>query len=180
MVGVVLETRVVDPAHLRVLPQVARDGQRALADAVHAQRQRFDALQDQEGVERREGRPGVAQRHDAGAADLTHLLRSKAVLMPGATVSLTIEKTGELQTWQYQGGLRDYLMQTLHADPLIPLFEGEHHADGSESENFAQGEGATWCVAFTEDGAPVRESYVNLIPTVDGGDQVDVALAKEC
>ena len=106
---------------------------------------------------------------DLPKADLTHLLRSKAVLMPGASVSLTIEKTGELQTWQYQGGLRDYLMQTLTADPLIPLFEGEHHADGSESENFAKGEGATWCVAFTEDGAPVRESYVNLIPTVNGG-----------
>ncbi|MDL2338490.1 MAG: DNA topoisomerase IV subunit B [Pseudomonadota bacterium] len=106
-------------------------------------------------------------------ADLTHLLRSKAVLMPGATVSLTVEKAGrsehEVQTWLYQGGLRDYLMQTLNADPLIPLFEGEHHADGSESENFAKGEGATWCVAFTEDGAPVRESYVNLIPTVNGG-----------
>ena len=105
--------------------------------------------------------------------DLTHLLRSKAVLMPGATVSLTVEKTGrtdhEVQTWLYQGGLRDYLMQTLNADPLIPLFEGAFHADGSESENFAAGEGATWCVAFTEDGAAVRESYVNLIPTVNGG-----------
>ena len=110
---------------------------------------------------------------DLARADLTHLLRSKAVLMPGTRVSLTIEKTGrpeaDVQTWLYQGGLRDYLMQTLNADPLIPLFEGEHHADGSESENFAKGEGATWCVAFTEDGAPVRESYVNLIPTVNGG-----------
>jgi topoisomerase-4 subunit B len=110
---------------------------------------------------------------DLPRGDLTHLLRSKAVLMPGTRVSLTIEKTGrpdaDVQTWLYQGGLRDYLMQTLNADPLIPLFEGEHHADGSESENFAKGEGATWCVAFTEDGAPVRESYVNLIPTVNGG-----------
>ena len=110
---------------------------------------------------------------DLPRADLTHLLRSKAVLMPSTRVSLTIEKTGrpdaDVQTWLYQGGLRDYLMQTLNADPLIPLFEGEHHADGSESENFAKGEGATWCVAFTEDGAPVRESYVNLIPTVNGG-----------
>ena len=110
---------------------------------------------------------------DLPRADLTHLLRSKAVLMPGTRVSLTIEKTGradaDVQTWLYQGGLRDYLMQTLNADPLIPLFEGEHHADGSESENFAKGEGATWCVAFTEDCAPVRESYVNLIPTVNGG-----------
>ncbi len=60
-------------------------------------------------------------------------------------------------------------MQTLAADPLIPLFEGEQYATGSETENVAEGEGAAWCVAFTEDGAPVRESYVNLIPTVAGG-----------
>ena len=101
--------------------------------------------------------------------DLTHLLRSKAVLMPGVTVTLTFEKTGDKQTWLYKGGLRDYLMQTLVADPVIPLFEGAHYADGGETENFAEGEGAAWCVAFTEDGSPVRESYVNLIPTVAGG-----------
>ncbi len=102
-------------------------------------------------------------------AELTHLLRSKAVLMPGVTVTLTVAKSGETQTWAYKGGLRDYLMQTLPADPLIPLFEGEQYASDGESENFAEGEGAAWCVAFTEDGAPVRESYVNLIPTVAGG-----------
>ena len=101
--------------------------------------------------------------------ELTHLLRSKAVLMPGVTVSLKNEKSGETQSWVYKGGLRDYLMQTLNADPVIPLFEGEHYADGGETENFAEGEGAAWCVAFTEEGAPVRESYVNLIPTVAGG-----------
>ena len=102
-------------------------------------------------------------------AELTHLLRSKAVLMPGVSVTLATEKTGEVQTWTYQGGLRDYLMQTLTADPVIPLFEGAHYADRGETENFAEGEGAAWCVAFTEDGSPVRESYVNLIPTVAGG-----------
>jgi topoisomerase IV subunit B len=101
--------------------------------------------------------------------ELTHLLRSKAVLMPGVTVTLTLEKSAETISWLYQGGLRDYLMRTLNADPLIPLFEGAHYADGNESENVAEGEGAAWCVAFTEDGAPVRESYVNLIPTVAGG-----------
>jgi topoisomerase-4 subunit B len=102
-------------------------------------------------------------------AELVHLLRSKAVLMPGVTVTLTQEKTGDVQTWHYQGGLRDYLLQTLAADPVIPLFEGAHHAAEGETENFAEGEGASWCVAFTEDGSAVRESYVNLIPTVAGG-----------
>ena len=101
--------------------------------------------------------------------ELVHMLRSKAVLMPGVTITLTHEKTGETQTWLYKGGLRDYLTQTLNADPVIPLFEGEQYASGSETENFAEGEGAAWCVAFTEEGAPMRESYVNLIPTVAGG-----------
>ncbi len=100
--------------------------------------------------------------------ELTHLLRSKAVLMPGVTVTLVNEKTKENQHWQYKAGLRDYLTQTLTADPVIPLFEGEGFADGN-SESFAEGEGASWAVAFTEDGGPVRESYVNLIPTSAGG-----------
>ncbi|MDO9003038.1 MAG: DNA topoisomerase IV subunit B [Aquabacterium sp.] len=102
-------------------------------------------------------------------SELMHTLRSKAVLMPGVTMTLTTEKTGETLTWLYKGGLRDYLTQALHTDPIIPLFEGEQFATGGETENFAEGEGAAWCVAFTEEGASMRESYVNLIPTVAGG-----------
>ena len=101
-------------------------------------------------------------------AHLEHLLRSKAVLMPGVSVTLVQEKTKETQTWVFKGGLRDYLTQTLTADPVIPLFEGEGFAD-AHHDSFAEGEGAAWCVAFTEDGQPVRESYVNLIPTSAGG-----------
>jgi len=100
--------------------------------------------------------------------ELTHLLRSKAVLMPGVSVTLVNEKTRETQTWQYKGGLRDYLLQTLAAEPIIPLFEGEGYAEAGH-ESFAEGEGAAWAVAFTEDGPLVRESYVNLIPTPAGG-----------
>ena len=100
--------------------------------------------------------------------ELIHLLRSKAVLMPGVSVTLANEKTQDSQTWLYKGGLRDYLQQTLNGEPVIPLFEGEGFAD-KHSDSFAEGEGASWCVAFTEDGAAVRESYVNLIPTSAGG-----------
>jgi topoisomerase-4 subunit B len=100
--------------------------------------------------------------------ELVHLLRSKAVLMPGVSVTLVNEKTKDTQHWLYKGGLSDYLVQTLHGDPVIPLFEGEGFAD-SNHDSFAEGEGATWAVAFTEDGQPVRESYVNLIPTSAGG-----------
>ncbi len=100
--------------------------------------------------------------------DLVHLLRSKAVLMPGVTVQLIDEKKKDTQSWQYKGGLRDYLEQTLTGDAVIPLFEGEGYAD-KHSDSFAEGEGAQWAVAFTEDGHPVRESYVNLITTTAGG-----------
>ena len=101
--------------------------------------------------------------------ELVHLLRSKAVLMPGVTVTLTQEKSGETQTWLYQGGLRDYLAQNLGHEALIPLFEGAQYAGAGDGEAFAEGEGAAWCVAFCEEGANLRESYVNLIPTVAGG-----------
>ena len=113
--------------------------------------------------------PKYFESADLPKGELVHMLRSKAVLMPGVTIALTHEKTGEVQTWLYKGGLRDYLTQSLHADPLIPLFEGAQYASRSETENFAEGEGAAWCVAFTEEGSPMRESYVNLIPTVAGG-----------
>jgi topoisomerase IV subunit B len=99
--------------------------------------------------------------------ELVHLLRSKAVLMPGVTVSLLDEKKKDTQTWQYKGGLRDYLEQSLPADAVIPLWEGDGFAENNDT--FAEGEGAAWCVAFTEEGNAIRESYVNLIPTSAGG-----------
>jgi len=105
-------------------------------------------------------------------AELQRLLRSKAVLLPGVKVTLVNAKTGDTQTWQYDQGLRGYLVESLaqasHADPLIPLFEGEQYA-GADAEGFAEGEGAAWVVAWTEEGNVVRESYVNLIPTPAGG-----------
>src|SRR5690606_29413122 len=104
--------------------------------------------------------------------ELQRLLRAMAVQLPGVKVTLTQAKNGETQTWQYDQGLRGYLTETLAqtsgADTLIPLFEGEQYA-GPDAEGFAEGEGAAWVVAWTEDGAVVRESYVNLIPTSNGG-----------
>jgi len=104
--------------------------------------------------------------------ELQRLLRSKAVLLPGVTVTLANAKTGDSQTWKYEEGLRGYLTEALaqssSGETLIPLFEGAQYAT-SETEGFAEGEGAAWVVAWTEDGGVVRESYVNLIPTSNGG-----------
>ncbi len=107
--------------------------------------------------------------------ELQRLLRSKAVLLPGVTVTLTdarsAQKTPTVETWRFEHGLRGYLVDALAstsgAQPLIPFYEGSQHSNGSD--NFAEGEGADWVVAWTEDGALTRESYVNLIPTSAGG-----------
>ena len=101
--------------------------------------------------------------------ELTHLLRSKAVLMAGVKVSLTNEKTGDTKTWQYENGLAGYLTEALDGIELrVPLFGGEQFA-GADHESFADGEGAQWVVAWADEGNVVRESYVNLIPTPAGG-----------
>jgi len=104
--------------------------------------------------------------------ELQRLLRSKAVLLPGVEVTLVIEKSGERQTWKYEDGLRGYLLEGMGGgELLIPLFEGERYAESSKNteETFAEGEGASWVVAWSEEGPLMRESYVNLIPTPAGG-----------
>ena len=89
--------------------------------------------------------------------ELTHLLRSKAVLLPGVKVMLVNEKTGDTKT----GSTRTACAATAGAGRRRAdgaLFEGAQYA-GADHENFAEGEGAQWVVAWTEDGNAVRESY---------------------
>ncbi|MGG1944513.1 DNA topoisomerase IV subunit B [Trinickia sp. NRRL B-1857] len=104
--------------------------------------------------------------------ELQRLLRSKAVLLPGVEVVLVNEKSGERQSWKYDDGLRGYLLEGMAgSELLIPLFEGERYADSTRTseDSFAEGEGAAWVVAWSEEGPLQRESYVNLIPTPAGG-----------
>ncbi len=105
-------------------------------------------------------------------SELHHLLRAKAVLLGGLQVHYLEENTGKTQTWVYKEGLRSYLQEALIAggasDPIIPLFEGEQYMD-AQHDTFAEGEGAQWVVAFSEEGVLLRESYVNLISTSAGG-----------
>ena len=104
--------------------------------------------------------------------ELQRLLRSKAVLLPGVEVVLVNEKNGERQSWKYDDGLRGYLLEGMAgSELLIPLFEGERYADSARTneDSFAEGEGAAWVVAWSEEGPLQRESYVNLIPTPAGG-----------
>ena len=98
---------------------------------------------------------------------LKHLLQAKAVLCPGLTVTFRDEASGEAVTWYYEDGLKDYLLQSLPDRELIPAtpFTG-HFA--------ARTEAAAWALLWTPAGGePCAESYVNLIPTVQGGTHVN-------
>ena len=98
---------------------------------------------------------------------LKHVLRAKAVLCPGLSVKFYVEKTKEACDWLYEDGLSDYLMETLAdlerlpVEPFVNSIEGEHEA-------------ADWAVLWLpEGGEGVNESYVNLIPTAQGGTHVN-------
>jgi topoisomerase-4 subunit B len=98
---------------------------------------------------------------------LKHLLRAKAVLAPGLRVRFHDEQSGETQEWHYEGGLGDYLQSTLAGAEMLP----ESPFTGSME---AQTEAVDWAVVWLpEGGEPVAESYVNLVPTVQGGTHVN-------
>jgi len=94
---------------------------------------------------------------------LKHVLRAKAVLCPGLKVSFLDENTGEKDEWFYAYGLQDYLLSELHNAPVLP----DEPFVGSFA---ATNEAADWALVWLPDGGePLAESYVNLIPTTQGG-----------
>jgi len=98
---------------------------------------------------------------------LEHVLRAKAVLCPGLRVVFKDEKSGEKKEWCYEDGLRDYLLDELQGSKVLP----DDPFIGSMAGNQ---EAADWAVVWlTEGGDAVTESYVNLIPTAQGGTHVN-------
>ncbi len=98
---------------------------------------------------------------------LRHVLRAKAVLCPGLQVVLADEASGERFEWRYEQGLRDYLVQALEGAPMLPP---EPFTGAMEGEQ----EQAEWALVWLpEGGEGVTESYVNLVPTPQGGTHVN-------
>jgi topoisomerase-4 subunit B len=98
---------------------------------------------------------------------LKHLLRAKAVLCPGLAVDFTDENTGEVLNWYFEDGLKDYLVgelggaETLPESPFAGALQGKHEA-------------VDWALLWLpEGGEAVTESFVNLIPTAQGGTHVN-------
>ena len=107
---------------------------------------------------------------------LTALLRAKAMLLPGVRFSLGIEKNGifDTQTWHFPKGIEGYFAEAIVGqDAVANTFFGERYVTSkSESNLFAEGEGAQWALSWTTEGEVISESYVNMIPTRQGGTHV--------
>lgn len=97
---------------------------------------------------------------------LTHVLRAKAVLCSGLSMTFINKITNEEMNWCYEQGLTDYLKQTLPEDylPEEP-FAGEFKSDEATVD---------WALAWSDSAnGSLNESYVNLIPTIQGGTHVN-------
>lgn len=98
---------------------------------------------------------------------LTHVLRAKAVLCPGLRVTLEVEASGERQEWYYQDGLGAYLMESLGGTAVLPSEPFTASFEGTT-------EAVDWAVVWLLDEAEgFVESYVNLVPTSQGGTHVN-------
>jgi len=98
---------------------------------------------------------------------LTHVLRAKAVLCPGLRVTLLEEKKNEKTEWYYEDGIADYLADATIDFPVIPEKPFTCHFAGET-------EAVDWAIQWLpEGGEVVAESYVNLIPTAQGGTHVN-------
>tara|TARA_R110002096_G_scaffold268308_3_gene462001 strand:- start:638 stop:2524 length:1887 start_codon:yes stop_codon:yes gene_type:complete len=98
---------------------------------------------------------------------LKHVLRAKAVLCPGLRISLNDEIDAEQSEWYYENGLSDYLLSQLEHLTLLP-------ADGFISGATSERESVEWAIAWSSDaGEGIAESYVNLVPTAQGGTHVN-------
>jgi len=109
-------------------------------------------------------------------AEIAALLRAKAMLLPGVKFTLRVEKGGKFETttWHFPEGIKGYFAQAMaEREAVAESFLGERYvAAQSESDSFAEGEGAMWAIAWTPEGELVTEAYVNMIPTRHGGTHV--------
>ena len=98
---------------------------------------------------------------------LKHLLRAKAVLCPGLTVSLNDEAGQEQTKWRYEDGISSYLSGMLAGVELLPAEPFTGHTQGNDEQ-------VDWAVHWLpEPGQLITESYVNLVPTAQGGTHVN-------
>jgi topoisomerase-4 subunit B len=111
--------------------------------------------------------PSYFDSHKFSVPRLRHVLRAKAVLCPGLKVVFKDEQNKETEEWYYEDGLKDYLLSATHGWETIP-------AEPFTGSFASSSEGVDWAVQWLPEGGEVtQESYVNLIPTAQGGTHVN-------
>ncbi len=164
---------VVNALSKRLDVRVRRDGKEYSISFEHGERK--TKLKELGSVGKKNSGTTIRFWPDSGCFDsaafsinkLKHVLRAKAVLCPGLKVKFYIEKTKEAVEWCYEDGLVDYLTEALSGIDLLPQqpfvtsMEGEHEA-------------VDWAILWLpEGGESITESYVNLVPTPQGGTHVN-------
>ncbi len=99
---------------------------------------------------------------------LKHVLRAKAVLCPGLKITLNSELSDEQHVWCYQNGLQEYLLDRVGDVEIFPQTP-------FMANMAASNEAVEWGIVWTPDSLPetIAESYVNLVPTAQGGTHVN-------
>ena len=101
---------------------------------------------------------------------LKHNLKAKAVLAAGLTIEFVDDINNEKVVWQFTDGVVEYLSEQLDGLETLPLEPFYYHYDAKKSERA----GITFALSWLPDGGtPIQESYVNLIPTAQGGTHVN-------
>jgi topoisomerase-4 subunit B len=97
---------------------------------------------------------------------LKQLLRAKAVLCPGLAVEFKDDINKDYEKWHFVDGLQEYFLESIATAEIIP-------PEGFQGSQTIDGEMVDWILSWKPDGEAITESYVNLIPTAQGGTHVN-------
>ena len=164
---------VVNALSSKLSAEIKRDGKKYLIEFKNSEK--FKELKEIDKVGKKNTGTKVTFLPDPNFFDSVKIstnqlilaLKAKAVLCPGLTINFKDEVTGNKESWCFLEGLSAYLLNSNEGGDLIPSepFEGEHMTEDG---------GMTWAIQWVQGiENPISESYVNLIPTTQGGTHVN-------
>ena len=164
---------VVNALSLNLSAEIKRGGHKYLLEFKNSEKKKELAKLDKVGKKNTGTKvtflpdPQYFDNAKFSVSQLMAALKAKAVLSPGLKISFKDKESGKSESWCFVDGLAAYLVTSNKGGDLIPAepFEGEH---------FNEDGGLTWALQWVQGiSDPISESYVNLIPTTQGGTHVN-------